>query len=252
MKIAEHCQPGHRESCGYTPKCAWGDDVEIQWGDHGITIHRQEKTVTPVHAFFEAFPRNPNTFLRGEGESLEEAEKKCFAWYSKMMNCGTHEWDRRDRTDGYAYCRKCQIGATILDPLTTCYKCGVPTAWSSRKIDGKKVHVCQLHDDHYRELSKDEEKDILNMICIGKGKRFRVDDYKGYGKSPNYQIHFYLIERPIENPDPKWIIKEKFEDVEFWITHDRSKRFFRTKTKEAIERDQKRTFSDMMFGSDEE
>lgn len=251
MNIVEHCQSGHPESCGYTPKCAWGEDVQIQWGDHGITIHRQEKTITLVHAFFEAFPQSPDTFLRGEGESLEEAEKKCFAWYTKMINCGDHDWDRRDRTDGYAYCKKCKIEATVLDPLTTCYKCGVPTAWSSRKIDGKKVLVCQLHDDHYRELSKDEEKEIRKMIFSGKGKKVDIDEYKGYGTNPNFQIHTMMFNRPIVNPDPNSLIKTTTEFVEFWTNDANSKYFFRTKTQDALELERNITFSDIMFGPDE-
>lgn len=92
-------------------------------------------------AFFEAFPRKPDCFLRGEGKTIEEAEENCWQKYQKVLNCN-HEMERRDRTDGYAYCKHCSYSATVFEPLTKCCKCGTPTAYS---IDFRGKYYCKKH-----------------------------------------------------------------------------------------------------------
>jgi hypothetical protein len=86
MKIAAHHikgTPEHRFSemlrpdPEYTPACAWPDDCMVQWG-HGII---------PAVPFFEAFP--PGTFIRGEGETIAEAERKAFAQYQSEAPTST-------------------------------------------------------------------------------------------------------------------------------------------------------------------
>lgn len=110
MIIAEHHRPGtpgYRLSGAltgnveYVPVCAWPDDCMVQWG-HGIV---------PANPFFEAFP--PGTFIRGDGETIEEAERKAFAQYERDLACD-HHWGRLrpgprgvTYTNGVAFCRKC-------------------------------------------------------------------------------------------------------------------------------------------------
>lgn len=95
-------------------------------------------------AFFEAFPKNPNCFIRGEGKSVQEAEEKAWDKYQKILNCHTHEWDRRNRTDGYVFCSKCPLSGSFLEPTTCCYVCSIPT---SRTVNKKVVCI-----NHYIEL----------------------------------------------------------------------------------------------------
>jgi hypothetical protein len=92
-------------------------------------------------AFFEAFPKNPSCFLRGEGATIEEAEESCWKKYQKVLNCN-HEMERRDRTDGYAYCKHCSYSSTVFEPLTKCCKCGKPTSYSK---DYKGKYYCKKH-----------------------------------------------------------------------------------------------------------
>lgn len=98
-----------------------------------------EETYTT--AFFEAFPKNPSCFLRGEGKTIEEAEEKCWQKYQKVLTCN-HEMERRDRTDGYAYCKHCSYSAKVFEPLTKCCKCGTPTSYSS---DYRGKYYCKKH-----------------------------------------------------------------------------------------------------------
>lgn len=142
----------------YESKYEW--DCFCQGGDDGIVLPKgsfdkvfgseplkgliegivSEESYTT--AFFEAFPKNPSCFLRGEGKTIEEAEESCWTKYQKVINCN-HEMERRDRTDGYAYCKHCSYSSTVFQPLTKCYKCGKRTAYSQ---DYKGKWYCEKHN----------------------------------------------------------------------------------------------------------
>lgn len=112
-------------------------DCSVQCGGQGLVIGRDPYTT----AFFEAFPKNPSCFLRGEGATIEDAEKQCMEKYLKVKTCN-HEMERRDRTDGYGYCKHCSYASRVFEPLTKCCKCGVPTAYA---LDYKNRNYCQKH-----------------------------------------------------------------------------------------------------------
>ena len=65
-------------------------------------------------AFFEAFPKNPSCFIRGEGKNIEEAEESAWKKYQKILTCD-HEMERRNRTDGYGYCKHCSYSSMYLN-----------------------------------------------------------------------------------------------------------------------------------------
>lgn len=92
-------------------------------------------------AFFEAFPNTPSCFIRGEGKTIEEAEEMAWKKYQKILTCN-HEMERRDRTDGYAYCNHCSYSSKVFEPLTKCCKCGKSTAYST---DYKDNYYCKKH-----------------------------------------------------------------------------------------------------------
>lgn len=108
MRVAPHHVPGtpeHRLSGilgrtpEYQPKCPWPENCMVQWG-HGLV---------PAVPFFEAFP--VGTFIRGEGETIEDAERSAFAQYQRDVSC-RHLWGRHrpghgTYLNGAAFCRKC-------------------------------------------------------------------------------------------------------------------------------------------------
>lgn len=59
----------------YNCICDWPDDCFVQGGGDGIVIVRDGDNYNT--AYFEAFPKNPDCFIRGEGETMEDAEKRC-------------------------------------------------------------------------------------------------------------------------------------------------------------------------------
>jgi hypothetical protein len=147
MKLKTSSMKKARKSFGDPYDCQkeWPEDCGVQCGDSGLVFSKSGNYQT---AFFEAFPKNPGCFLRGEGATIEEAEENCWNKYQKVIVCN-HEMERRDRKDGYGYCKHCSYSDMVFEPLTKCCKCGVPTRFH---VDYKDKHYCKKH---YRVAPKD-------------------------------------------------------------------------------------------------
>lgn len=168
-----------RRSFGPEYECQkeWPENCFVQCGGSGIvftegsfaeTFSDQKKSIEAIGAvlgkdppkgsyrtaFFEAFPRDPSCFLRGEGITVEEAEEKTWIKWQKILSCPAHEFERKGRDDGYAYCRHCPYSGTFLEPTTTCKKCGIPTQHAQDALDN---WYCLTH---FYDL--DYEKDVAN------------------------------------------------------------------------------------------
>lgn len=59
----------------------WPEDCYVQCGEFGVVISDNGNYET---AFFEAFPKQPKTFIRGEGKSIEEAETQAWREFQKL------------------------------------------------------------------------------------------------------------------------------------------------------------------------
>ncbi len=121
----------------YDSKHEW--DCFCQGGGSGVVFSKKGNYRT---AFFEAFPKEPKCFIRGEGKTLEEAEQQAWDRYQKIKTCN-HEMERRGRTDGYGYCKHCSYSAMVFEPLTKCCKCGKPTAYAK---DYRGKWYCEKHE----------------------------------------------------------------------------------------------------------
>lgn len=104
--IAAHCRPGSPRAELHALVCNWPANVLVQWGGEGLVYSRTGNYCT---AFFEAFPLDGG-FIRGEGETIEQAECTCFAKFEKTSNC-QHVWGRRGYTNTGGTCLKCKLFA---------------------------------------------------------------------------------------------------------------------------------------------
>ena len=109
MIILRHCMPGGHNHFGYSPVCAWPEDCQVQWGARGIVLRREDKGGNYETAFFESFPKDPQTFIRGEGVTIEEAEIQAFQAFQKYQACQNHEFERRGYTNGAGFCIHCNL-----------------------------------------------------------------------------------------------------------------------------------------------
>lgn len=146
-------------STGFTTRAvarhSWPADCFIQGGDNGIVFQGGsiEEALTDTGkaveaiaaglglanppgsyrtAFFEAFPKNPASFLRGEGNTLDDAEDDCWRAWQRILACPGHEFERRGYRAGAGICRHCGLFhssafTTTLDPCVTCGEDGANT-----------------------------------------------------------------------------------------------------------------------------
>lgn len=113
----------------------------VQCGDGGIVFLTKGGSYRT--AFFEAFPRNPDTFIRGEGKTVAEAEEECWAKWQKITACPGHEWERRGYKNGGCFCKHCNLFMVgVLEPDEACCICGKPTYYTHDVDDN---FYCEAH-----------------------------------------------------------------------------------------------------------
>ncbi|MFC6197786.1 hypothetical protein [Ponticaulis profundi] len=126
MKIAGHHLV---ERDPYRPRCEWGEDVTVQWGDCGSVFSPHGSYVT---AFFEAFPKG--FFIRGEGKTVSDAELDAFIKYERMLACGNnHQWRRGSYLNGGAHCRVCGQFGTPFKPINPLGHMLKPLTWWEKR-----------------------------------------------------------------------------------------------------------------------
>jgi hypothetical protein len=136
---------------GYDCKQEWPENCFCQCGDGGIVFSPKGNYTT---AFFEAFPQAPtDTFIRGEGKTIEEAELDAFNQYKKFSSCDhSMGFERRDYTNGSGFCLGCgMFKSKAFLPTTLCIICKVPTNYSS---DIKDNYYCEEHVNMMPEENK--------------------------------------------------------------------------------------------------
>lgn len=96
----------------------WPDDMFVQGGGRGIVFVGGGTAYKT--AFVEAFPNNPPTFLRGEGDSIEAAEDACWARYQRMQACPAAPahgpFEAQGYTNGVGTCTSCGTRFTSVLP----------------------------------------------------------------------------------------------------------------------------------------
>lgn len=80
-------------------------DARVQGGNNGLVIDSKDTTRSYRTAFVEAFI--DNSFVRGEGKTLEEADDACWAKIVKRRSCSEHEFIPRSYTNGAGFCKHC-------------------------------------------------------------------------------------------------------------------------------------------------
>lgn len=167
------------DSCTpYDCKCDWPEDCFVQCGSSGIVFtggdnifeNPLEIAVSAmvgyspkehyITAFFEAFPKEPETFIRGEGKTIELAEQKAWEKFNRYMQCSGHEFERRGYENGAGFCKKCgMFKSGAFEPLTICCICEKPTHHS---IDKLELWYCEEHESEIPEENKTESYKLAN------------------------------------------------------------------------------------------
>lgn len=162
----------------YECKKDWSEDCFVQCGDSGVVFSKEGNYTT---AFFEAFPRNPDTFIRGEGATIEEAEQQAWDKLQKYSGCTNHEWEKRGYTNGAGFCKHCNMFASHVFLIeTTCCVCNKVSNYSSY---GGKTY-CK---EHFYDVPE-ESRDHVWKTLDGFYKR-NPDDYNKPEPDPNEKYY---------------------------------------------------------------
>ena len=131
----------------YDCKFDWPKDCYCQGGDDGIVFSKTKGSYRT--SFFEAFPNNPDTFIRGEGETIELAEKAAWEKFKKYNSCSNHEFERRGYTNGAGFCKHCGLfKSKCFEPTTLCYICKKPTDYDCDQLNN---YFCEEHSSMMKE-----------------------------------------------------------------------------------------------------
>lgn len=93
------------------------------------------------HFFFEAFPRNPDTYIRKESKkSIQEAEAAAWITYQSYLSCKSNHddpnnFDRKGYKNGLGFCKSCNMSKAIFEPSEICFQCGKNTYYSQDNLD---------------------------------------------------------------------------------------------------------------------
>jgi hypothetical protein len=101
----------------------WPEGIHVQHGSRGIVFSKNGNYST---AFFEAFPSTSitSTYIRGEGETVRQAEEDAFNKYVLMRDCANHEYERFKNTE-LGVCIHCNSKKDDLFPPTKEHKCSI-------------------------------------------------------------------------------------------------------------------------------
>jgi hypothetical protein len=190
-------------NCGYQCLLEWDKDCSIQGGEGGLVVGRNGTRKT---AFFEAFPPAPNdTFIRGEGETLELAEKAAHDIYMRHKACPGHSLVRENEI-GDAKCSLCDIKKSrALKSLHVCDSCGCDDAVINiKKEDKQVVKICT--GCYYGEYTQKRIDEAVNdgLLSYGSFDLHDVEFEWQYlaGLSMGKSLYASLVNR--DNGEPRF------------------------------------------------
>jgi len=164
----------------YPCQYEWPLDCYIQCGDSGIVLGDE-----PYYtAFFEAFPKNPSTFLRGEGATVSEAEENTWIKLQRILNCKKHDFKKQE--DGKTgLCNHCNLRlSNYFLPDNKCKVCNKEHVYNkSYAIDSKDSDdLCMQH--YTEEVLKPDFETKHDNVKNGykKGNGEPVKEYSAYLK----------------------------------------------------------------------
>jgi len=183
-----------RKSFGdpYLCKHDWAEDCFVQCGGDGIVFERKGALVniftsekpletyaeerslpsTYTTAFFEAFPNNPATFLRGEGKTIEEAEEQAWQKFQRYLACAGHEFEKRGYTNGAGFCKHCNMFACkVFEPEPPTKEQQELAEKFKRRIESGRETMKRLIEG--REAEHPTLRDIMES-CVGFATKIRV------------------------------------------------------------------------------
>lgn len=142
--------------------------------------------------FFEAYPKNPDTFIRGDAESIEIAERIAWEQHQKHLSChldhsNPENFDKKQYRNGLGFCINCNLSQRIFLPSEICIICNANTYYTQ-----------DVDHNWYCENCKDK---------IPENK---LTTFQKYIRSPEYKQE---IETPISQEDFEKSLTDVFNRI---------------------------------------
>lgn len=152
----------------YTLKYDWPQDCFVQGGSNGVVCSKSKGNYET--AYFEAFPKNPDCFIRGEGKDIEEAEKNAFEKFEKYSNCPNHEFEKVEGyKNGMGKCKHCGLMKVVFEPDYTCIVCNEHECFTSilKKYKKKEsdciCEKCASKKENFKYMGNRTISSLANM-----------------------------------------------------------------------------------------
>lgn len=187
-----------RKSIGepYTCIYDWPEDCFVQCGDNGVVGSVTKGVYTT--AFFEAFPKNPSTFIRGEGDCINKAEKNAWEQFNRNISCPKHEYRKHGIDSEHGICIHCGLFTShVFPPVYSCSVCNKKEV--NLEYDDKKY--CLEHFIEKMENSNIEDIDP---------ESFSDKDYLRYEKAKAIKFQT-LIKYGIFSSS-----MQEYQDINIW------------------------------------
>lgn len=172
----------------------WPENCYVQCGDKGIVGSSKGVYET---AFFEAFPKEPSTFIRGEGANIKDAEYNAWQKYNKYLACNHHEYKRHREDSEHGICIHCGLFTShVFAPVYQCSVCQkneVALAYDKEHYclehfisEMPKFSLSNFSEDEYNErgylLFTQCEALRLDILCKLNLIDLSVEEYKEINK----------------------------------------------------------------------
>jgi hypothetical protein len=106
-----------RGTVTFAPQHPWPEGTGVQFGVNGIVFGAKSGPYRT--AFFEVFPQDPQTFVRGEGDTPAAAEDAAWARWERIVACDGHVMERRGYRNGGGVCANCNLFVSrCFDPIS--------------------------------------------------------------------------------------------------------------------------------------
>lgn len=202
----------------YECHCNWPNDCFVQGGSNGVVLSKNGNYFT---SYFEAFPKNPDCFIRGEGNNLKEAEQEAYDKFIKYSNC-EHTFEKvSSYRNGMGKCKKCGMMKVVFEPDYTCIICGKHECYTSILSKYKKSPndcLCEkcaskkesfvFMDDNYIQMACNMKNGLFFTTPVMDEKTFLLLKEKPENQETFFKIlendsNQYLLERVkrLINPD---------------------------------------------------
>lgn len=187
----------------------WPEDCYVQCGGSGIVFKSNSDAGSYLTAFFEAFPKNPKTFIRGEGANIEEAEANAWDKFQRILACDKHEYKRHGEEHGI--CVKCGLFTSeVFSPNEDCSVCNKSEVnyhlcFSLEKSSSKPV--CREHYIQQISYMESISKDTIDSLS------YMNREYHFYELKNMRMTKYFLDNKIIDTSLPEYIEANRIDNI---------------------------------------